>query len=394
MIERDFWFDRIAQVENPTVVDVGANVGDYIPPNATVHAFEPNPRVFNTLKEKASDHVHIYPYAISSGVGKGILSVPIDAWRNGIATLGTPREERQELDWMQVEVDTVRLDDFDFGKVHFLKIDTEGNEYNVLMGAEHTIRNNEPEILIEYANANTQQFGYDYRIIIDLLKDWGYNEFRHIGREDVWARINRELNEPQLRYLIVGTGGCGSRSTAIGLQNAGLVATHERIFNFSGAYPNMDWWRHVEAEVSWLAVHHLNRFVKEYPDVMIVHLVRHPFRVTESIYDAGMIYSDNQGGYVLYTHNSLQTLHDYDSPWDKTAHYVVEWNKRCEPHADLLHRIEEGVPALMEKLGVPFNPEIDEWHHASNKKHPKLERGMIADELYDELEAMVERYGY
>ncbi len=194
----------------------------------------------------------------------------------------------------------------------------------------------------------------------------------------------------KLKYLITGTGGCGTLSTTMAFHRAGFISEHEKAFNVSGLFPNLDSYTH-EMEASWMATHHLARLPE---GVFVVHLVRHPFRVTESIYDAGMFVMPGLAGYSLFTHNALQSLHDYPSAWDKTAHLVVEWNKRVEPYADIRHRIEDGIPALMGRLGIEFDPDTDRRYHASGKVHPELKRGMIQDELWLGLEELVERYGY
>ena len=50
-------------------------------------------------------------------------------------------------------VESKKLDFFKFN-TSFIKIDTEGYEYNVIKGAEKTIKKNNPLIIIEYNDNN------------------------------------------------------------------------------------------------------------------------------------------------------------------------------------------------------------------------------------------------
>ena len=140
-------------VQRPFVVlDVGANVGDYsqrvrqLIANSTVYAFEPNPITFESLKLTAKEYGFS---AVNCGcgeeTGKMILydhlgtegTVHASLFRDVIEGLyHTPAVEH--------EVQIVKLDSFvlehGIERVHFLKIDTEGNEMAVLKGLEETIR--------------------------------------------------------------------------------------------------------------------------------------------------------------------------------------------------------------------------------------------------------------
>ena len=196
----------------------------------------------------------------------------------------------------------------------------------------------------------------------------------------------------KLKYIVTGTGGCGTKSVAVGFHNAGFVSTHEGVLGVTGIMPDIEKYHaDVEIESSWMAAYHLPRMSR---DIFIVHLIRDPEKATLSNYHRGLFTSPNAAGYALFAHNALQSLHNYSDPLDKTAHFIIEWNKMIEPYADLTHKIEDGVPALMDKLGIEFDPALDEWHHKSGKVHPRLERGQINDDLWWELLTQKVQYGY
>jgi hypothetical protein len=49
----------------------------------------------------------------------------------------------------EIEVETRRIDDYDFPDVGFIKIDVEGHELAVLAGAEATVTRHKPTLLVE-----------------------------------------------------------------------------------------------------------------------------------------------------------------------------------------------------------------------------------------------------
>ena len=75
-----------------------------------------------------------------------------------------------------------RLDDYEFDTVDYIKVDCEGYEYEVLLGAEHTIRRCRTRICVEQKPHGI--FGDQYRAR-DLLISWGMITLPHHG--DDWV---------------------------------------------------------------------------------------------------------------------------------------------------------------------------------------------------------------
>ncbi|MFB9312319.1 FkbM family methyltransferase [Nocardioides plantarum] len=127
-------------------VDAGANAGLYaywIARNAaTVHAFEPQPRVFDRLRASAPGNVTCHNVALSDARGTAQLHIP--ATGNGEASLHELGRETEVVD-----VPTRTLDSFNLNGVGFLKIDVEGHEEALLRGAMQTIRDSRPAVFIE-----------------------------------------------------------------------------------------------------------------------------------------------------------------------------------------------------------------------------------------------------
>lgn len=196
-----------------------------------------------------------------------------------------------------------------------------------------------------------------------------------------------------LKFVATGTGRCATKSVARMFHFAGLVSGHEEAFQWGGGMPDFDGeFSHLEVDTSYLAA----PFVGRLPDsVKIIHLIRHPIRAIESIYD-GQWWDgpETMASYSLFVHNTLPSLHDYEG-WDKYVHYVLEWNRMIEPYADYRFRIEMDDPrALLDWCGII--PKEFHWkrYNDSGVEHPKLQPHLIKPTLMCELIDMCDRYGY
>ena len=136
------------------VIDVGANVGNYAEevlnynPEVELYAFEPHPKTFITLQEKAKKFgfktinkgcadtigkLNFYDYANNDGSEHATLleGVFTDLYNN---------------ETIVHEVDVTTLDAFiqehKIEHIDLLKIDTEGFEYSVISGCLESIKNN------------------------------------------------------------------------------------------------------------------------------------------------------------------------------------------------------------------------------------------------------------
>ena len=137
------------------VFDVGANEGDYsltikkIYPSAQIYAFEPHPITFKRLKV-ASDTYGFQAYNYGLGI-KGGQQVLYDHQADDTGTQHASIykgviEEFHNSKAQKFNVNICTLDHFikdnNINKVNLLKIDTEGNELNVLHGATISLKNN------------------------------------------------------------------------------------------------------------------------------------------------------------------------------------------------------------------------------------------------------------
>lgn len=169
-----------------TVVDVGANIG-FISMYASVrtgsmgrvHSFEPvdttRKLLIDNIELNNFENICVYPYALgdTSGVGK---VVSFENSRGGSKVVPEQRSDDSEV------VEIKPLDAIIETPVHFIKIDVEGYELQVLKGAEKIIEKWKPILLIEYSPTLTSDDGLCLREFLKNLT--GYRIYKQIrGKE-------------------------------------------------------------------------------------------------------------------------------------------------------------------------------------------------------------------
>ena len=167
-----------------TYMDIGANRGQSIDAirlcgdHPVVHAFEPNRILANRLERRfgRSDGVTVHNIGLGDEPGSFDLHVP--TYRgyafDGLASLdeGCARDWlAEQLYWFaedRLDIETMRcsvllVDDMRCEPA-FMKIDVQGYEYQVLLGARETLAQDRPVLLIERPGAvvTTYLAGFDY----------------------------------------------------------------------------------------------------------------------------------------------------------------------------------------------------------------------------------------
>ena len=149
------------------------------------YAFEPFAETYDLLVENLQineiNNVKTYNIGISDEEGSAVLNT--SASHNGLHTIGQPMRF-SDVKPVPIKVDTI---DNIFYKtntpVHFMKIDTEGWEYNILKGAKNTIQKFKPLIQLEWNETNMEQCGINPQDLLDLIKEFGYIEHCKINEE-------------------------------------------------------------------------------------------------------------------------------------------------------------------------------------------------------------------
>ncbi len=133
-------------------IDIGANVGVWsywLSKNAKkVESFEPNPKIFNVLKNIKIKNVNTYNIALSNKSGSVDLLIPKGSkgFSNQGASLSSIKVQGEHK---SLSIQAKCLDEYNFLDVNFIKIDVEGHEHEVIEGAKETIKKCKPTMVIE-----------------------------------------------------------------------------------------------------------------------------------------------------------------------------------------------------------------------------------------------------
>ena len=140
-------------------IDIGANVGVWsywLSKYAKqVESFEPNPKIFNVLKNIKIKNVNSYNIALSNKSGSVDLLVPKGSkgFSNQGASLSSIKVQGEHK---RISIEAKCLDEYNFLDVDFIKIDVEGHEHEVIEGAQKTIKKFKPTMVIEMEEKHNQ----------------------------------------------------------------------------------------------------------------------------------------------------------------------------------------------------------------------------------------------
>jgi FkbM family methyltransferase len=161
---------------NANCIDVGAHNGSVLrrmvelAPDGKHMAFEPIPALATRL---ANDFptVSVHPYALSDEAGESTFHVAESPELSGL----------QQRDWLDttytnVRIDIRRLDDMVAAgrRVDFLKIDVEGAQVRVLLGARRVLVEHKPAIWVEHGARSAGAYGTATGDLWNLLNECGY----------------------------------------------------------------------------------------------------------------------------------------------------------------------------------------------------------------------------
>jgi FkbM family methyltransferase len=198
-------------------VDVGANIGFYscLAKHLNLHviAIEPlqkNLRYhFENLKENNWDDVEVFPVGLAKCPSIGTLyggsstgASLIESWA------GASKIFRKKIALSTLDI---LIGNRFYGKNIFIKIDVEGAEYQVLLGALHTMASHpKPTWVLEicYNEYHPESVNPDYQKIFNLFWENGYechtanSENKLITQEDVkeWTK-NRVCKSGSINYI-------------------------------------------------------------------------------------------------------------------------------------------------------------------------------------------------
>jgi FkbM family methyltransferase len=182
-----FQADILVELANrsKTFADIGANMGFYslalCKENLNLHtyAFEPNLNVYNTLNfnsklNKLTSRITTYNFGLSNTNDEVLMYEP---QFSGTAAASLRKLNSEEGPYLEFKVKIKKLDELKLPKLDLIKIDVEGSEYNVLLGANETIFSDRPTICAELLRKWMKPFGHKPQDVVDRLLSLNYNCF-------------------------------------------------------------------------------------------------------------------------------------------------------------------------------------------------------------------------
>ncbi len=145
------------------IIDAGCNIGvfsifaNHNFPNSNIYAFEPNNVNFGIFKKTIdinhlADRIHVFNQALGDIKCNKQLKLSKDPLASGSAIEDSQIIQNKDYFTSSfINVDVVAIDDFvkgnNISKIDFIKIDSEGYEKNILLGARNTIQRFSPIIV-------------------------------------------------------------------------------------------------------------------------------------------------------------------------------------------------------------------------------------------------------
>ncbi len=218
MHERDE-IERLPELLRNVVVfvDVGASLGQYsffankILKNGKIFCIEADPIRFQRLKELSSqwersstNEINVIHAAAAEKDGKMDFLTTNGNISGGLfAHPVLDPDIRTSLQWTKTEVDCISLDRvFKDLRPDFVKIDVEGSEYTVLLGAREILKQGKCRFLVEvhpWGDQSAKKLPAD---IFRLFAQFGY-DFKRTQRHWLFEKSNQPLKRFLKHRLIV-----------------------------------------------------------------------------------------------------------------------------------------------------------------------------------------------
>lgn len=181
--------------DNMAIVDIGANVGEYseyvlsLANNLEVHCFEPSISTFNELERRLNKNEYkgklfLNNYGLSDSEDEKELYIYTNTggsnsiYFNEQYVMHSKKENEVKKEKIHLSTLDMYVKKNDIKKIDFLKIDVEGHEYMVLLGAQMSLSKGIIRRLqFEY---NNYWLKSDFRLItaLNFLKSYHYKLYR------------------------------------------------------------------------------------------------------------------------------------------------------------------------------------------------------------------------
>lgn len=186
-----YFFSKVPVDKSINIIDIGAQAGLYslyakFLPLSTFYSFEPYQISFNLLNDniKLNNITNVKTFNMGIGEKESDMNLNVCKSHNGLHTLGKKPLRFDDIDQEIVKVTTIDSMFYDKNiDVDFIKIDTEGYEYFILLGGIKTIKKNKPLIQLEWNLVNMEQCEVNENMLNKLIEDLGYKKTYVLNEE-------------------------------------------------------------------------------------------------------------------------------------------------------------------------------------------------------------------
>ncbi len=163
-----------------------------------------------------------------------------------------------------------------------------------------------------------------------------------------------------LKFLITGTGRCGTDYMSELFKSVGIRCGHEAIFNLRFNPKHNFHSVNLDADSSWLAVPFLNHLILK--DAQIVHIFRNPLAIFRNwLYDLDDIFridGKRIGPFGEFIYKHCPGLKEIPSPISRAIHFYFTWNylifKKTGFDIENCLRVEDPPEINLQKLGIEY----------------------------------------
>ena len=207
-------FIKLLAKHNPKLcIDIGANKGEYSlkllqETNSNVVAFEPLPKAFDQLSKLKEDYsLRFEPY--NFGIGSKQEKMKFHYGEDD--ELGSFSTEVNQVEFIgnnnknSIEVDVISLDHFyektlreKYNELDLIKVDTEGFEMEVLLGAQKTIKAIRPKFIQIEFNVHQLYLSQSLLKLSELMQ--GYKPYQLLPHGT--SLIYRDVTTPESNVYI------------------------------------------------------------------------------------------------------------------------------------------------------------------------------------------------
>jgi FkbM family methyltransferase len=175
---------KIIGLDNePTIFDVGANIGEFSKmcrdeyKDAKIFAFEPQNSCHDDILMNAGKETIVISKAVSSSEGETFFEINQDRDRKAhINDLAFAQDFQGKLIFQKTTIDAfVKL--HSIAEISLLKIDTEGHDFEVLKGAESSLKNGQVKTVLFEIMPSLIRLKTSPSDIESFLRDYGYYYF-------------------------------------------------------------------------------------------------------------------------------------------------------------------------------------------------------------------------